>query len=305
MIKQGEWMKQGRIITIVSSSYQVEVEENGQKQMYICSARGKMKQEEQTPVVGDFVQIEVVEEEKKQGVILEILPRSNYSKRPKIANLTQLVFVISLKMPKPDLLLLDKQLAYANWLGMKPIICINKVDLGTPEVLRQIQSLYEKIGYRVLTTNAKEKEGILELKKTLIQEVTAFSGNSGVGKSTLLNALFTEEKTLEGLVSQKIKRGKNTTTAITLYALEEGGYIADTPGFSTFSIEEIASKQLDKCFVEFRPYIPACQYVGCSHRKEENCGVKEAVEAGKISEERYENYCKIYEDLKEKEDHKW
>lgn len=305
MIKQGEWMKQGRIITIVSSSYQVEVEENGQKQMYICSARGKMKKEEQTPVVGDFVQIEVVEEEKKQGVILEILPRSNYSKRPKIANLTQLVFVISLKMPKPDLLLLDKQLAYANWLGMKPIICINKVDLGTPEVLRQIQSLYEKIGYRVLTTNAKEKEGILELKKTLIQEVTAFSGNSGVGKSTLLNALFTEEKTLEGLVSQKIKRGKNTTTAITLYALEEGGYIADTPGFSTFSIEEIASKQLDKCFVEFRPYIPACQYVGCSHRKEENCGVKEAVEAGKISEERYENYCKIYEDLKEKEDHKW
>ena len=305
MIKQGEWMKQGRIITIVSSSYQVEVEENGQKQMYICSARGKMKKEEQTPVVGDFVQIEVVEEEKKQGVILEILPRSNYSKRPKIANLTHLVFVISLKMPKPDLLLLDKQLAYANWLGMKPIICINKVDLGTPEVLRQIQSLYEKIGYRVLTTNAKEKEGILELKKTLIQEVTAFSGNSGVGKSTLLNALFTEEKTLEGLVSQKIKRGKNTTTAITLYALEEGGYIADTPGFSTFSIEEIASKQLDKCFVEFRPYIPACQYVGCSHRKEENCGVKEAVEAGKISEERYENYCKIYEDLKEKEDHKW
>ncbi|MFR2533622.1 MAG: ribosome small subunit-dependent GTPase A [Clostridia bacterium] len=296
-------MKQGRIITIISNSYQVEVEQD--KQIYCCSVRGKIKQEEQTPVVGDFVKIEIIEEAQKQGVILEIVPRKNYSKRPKIANLTQLVFVVSLKMPKPDLLLLDKQLAYAKWLGIKPVICINKIDLAEKEDLEKIKSLYEQIGYLVLTTNAKQLEGIEALKKVLKGEVTAFSGNSGVGKSTLLNALFAEKKTIEGMVSEKIKRGKNTTTAVTLYPLEEGGYIADTPGFSTFSIEEIETKALDQCFIEFKPYIAKCQYVGCSHKKEEICGIKEALTAGKIAKTRYENYCKIYEELKEKEDHKW
>ena len=299
MIKQGEWMKQGRIITIVSSSYQVEVEENGQKQMYICSARGKMKQEEQTPVVGDFVQIEVVEEEKKQGVILEILPRSNYSKRPKIANLTQLVFVISLKMPKPDLLLLDKQLAYANWLEMKPIICINKVDLGTPEVLRQIQSLYEKIGYRVLTTNAKEKEGILELKKTLIQEVTAFSGNSGVGKSTIIDRILPNAHVKIGAVSTSHHKGMHTTTFSEMYPLPQGGYIIDTPGIKGFGTIDFNPNEVAHFFPEIFEISQNCRFNNCTHRHEPGCAVLKALENHKISESRYTSYLSIIEDSSE------
>lgn len=238
------------------------------------------------------------------GVIVDVEDRKNYCKRPKMANLTQLVFVLSLKMPKPDLLLLDKQLAYANYLQINSVICINKVDLDKKEKLEEIKSIYEKIGYPIFTTNAKEEEGIENLKQILKGQVTAFAGNSGVGKSTLLNALLQEKKTQEGAISQKNKKGKNTTTAVTLYPIEEG-YIADTPGFSTFSIEEIPSIELSHYYTDFIEYLPSCEFVGCSHIKEENCGIKKAVEEEKISKVRYQNYCKIYEELKEKEDHRW
>ena len=221
-----------------------------------------------------------------------------------MANLTQLVLVLSLKMPKPDLLLLDKQLVYANFLRVNAVICINKIDLDRKEKLEEIKSIYEQIGYPIFTTNAKEKEGIDHLKKILKGQVTAFAGNSGVGKSTLLNALLQEKKTQEGTISQKNKKGKNTTTAVTLYPIEEG-YIADTPGFSTFSVEEVPSTELSHYYIDFMEYLPSCEFTGCSHIKEENCGIKKAVEEGKISKVRYQNYCKIYEELKEKEAHRW
>ena len=177
-----------------------------------------------------------------------------------MANLTQLVFVLSLKMPKPDLLLLDKQLAYANYLQINSVICINKIDLDKKEKLEEIKSIYEKVGYPIFTTNAKEEEGIENLKQILKGQVTAFAGNSGVGKSTLLNALLQEKKTQEGAISQKNKKGKNTTTAVTLYPIEEG-YIADTPGFSTFSIEEIPSIELSHYYADFIEYLPSCEFV--------------------------------------------
>ena len=144
--------------------------------------RGKMKQDEISPVVGDYVEIEELEKEENKGVICNILPRSMYSKRPKLANLTQMVLVISLKSPKPDFLLLDKQLVYAEYLKIKPIICINKVDLGTNKQIQKIHEIYEKIGYTIIKTNAKEKQGIEALKKLLLGQITAFSGNSGVRK---------------------------------------------------------------------------------------------------------------------------
>lgn len=293
-------MPKGQIISNISNLYKVQV---GEKTIE-CKPRGKMKQGEISPVVGDYVEIEELENEKGKGVICGILERSMYSKRPKIANLTQIILVLSLKNPKPDLLLLDKQLLYAEYLKIKPIICINKIDLGSKETIKQIHDIYEKIGYTVIDTNAKEKIGISKIKELLKDQVTAFSGNSGVGKSTLINSLFGENKTEEGAISKKIQRGKNTTTSVTLYEIN-GGYIADTPGFSTFSLEEIESKNLASYFVEFRDYLEECEYSDCEHVKEENCAIKEALKENKISKERYERYCKIRQEQKEKEEHKW
>lgn len=168
-------MLKGQIISNVSNLYQVQVE----NRVIECKPRGKMKQEELVPVVGDYVEIEEIE---KKGMICAILPRKMYSKRPKLANLTQMVFVLSMKSPKPDFLLLDKQLAYAEYLKIKPIICINKIDLGNETIRKEIHDIYEQIGYQVIDTNAKEKVGIDLLRTLLKGEITAFSGNSGVRK---------------------------------------------------------------------------------------------------------------------------
>lgn len=170
-------MEKGQIISNISNLYQVQLE----NKRIECKPRGKIKQGEIIPVVGDYVEIEMLEKEEK-GIITNILPRSMYSKRPKVANITQMIFILSLKSPKPDFLLLDKQLAYAEYLQIKPIICINKIDLGKEKQIQEIYEIYEKIGYQVIQTNAKEKIGIDSLRKILKGEITAFSGNSGVRK---------------------------------------------------------------------------------------------------------------------------
>lgn len=293
-------MPKGRIISNISNLYQVEVEKN----IIECKVRGKLKQGEISPVVGDYVEIEELENENNKGIICDILERSMYSKRPKMANLTQIILVVSLKSPKPDLLLLDKQLVYAEYLNIKPIICINKIDLGNKKQIEEIHEVYEKVGYCVIDTNAKEKQGIERVKSLLKGEITAFSGNSGVGKSTLINSLFGENKTEEGIISKKNERGKNTTTSVTLYEINDG-YIADTPGFSTFSVEEIESEELASYFIEFKKYLSECEYADCEHIKEKNCGIKKALEENRIDKGRYERYCKIREELKDKEDHRW
>ena len=188
---------------------------------------------------------------------------------------------------------------------IKPIIVLNKIDLVDANVVENIKEIYKHIGYEVIETNAKERVGIEQIKSHLKNNITAFSGNSGVGKSTLINALFNKEITQEGVVSNKNKRGKNTTTQVNLYKIDKDSYIADTPGFSTFDICEIKSEDLCHYFIEFIPYIEQCEFVGCSHIKEQNCGIKQAIKEGKISKERYERYCKIYLDIKEKEERKW
>ncbi len=198
-------------------------------QIYEATARGKFKKEEITPVVGDFVEVEITEEEKKKAVINEILERKVYVKRPKLANITQIVFVVSSQNPKPDLLLLDKQLAFAEFLGIKSLIVLNKTDLDEKETFKEIKEIYEKIGYQVIETEAKNQKGIEDLKQQLKNNINAFSGNSGVGKSTLINGIFEQDMTQEGEISQRNKRGKNTTTSIKLYAIDENTYIADTP----------------------------------------------------------------------------
>lgn len=294
-------MARGIIINNISNMYQVEV---GNK-IINCNARGKLKNEDIVPVVGDIVEIEIIDEEKLLGIINSIQDRENYIKRPKMANLSQIIFVVSIKMPKTDLLLLDKQIAYAEYKGIKPIICINKTDLDEEKLADKIEDTYKNIGYEVIRTVANQGIGVDSIIDILKNNITAFSGNSGVGKSSLINSLFSDNLTKEGLISDKNKRGKNTTTSIKLYKIDDNSYIADTPGFSSFEINEIESKDLYKYFREFKEYDDTCEFVGCSHIKEENCGIKQALEDGKLSKDRYERYCKIYNELKNKEARRW
>ena len=293
-------MKQGIIIENISNIFKIICE----NELYTCDARGKLKKDDIKPVVGDKVNFEITKVEEKIGVIEKILPRKNYIKRPKIANINQIVLVISSKMPKPDLLMLDKQLVFAEYMNIKPVIVINKIDLAK-EIAEEIKEQYKFTNYEIIETNAKENVGIYELRNILKNKISVFSGNSGVGKSTLLNDLFEDNLTLEGKISSKNKRGKNTTTTVKLYELEENTFIADSPGFSTFDIYEIETTKLAEYFMEFKEYIENCEFVGCTHIKEENCGIKQALKENKISQNRYERYIKIYEELKDREEHKW
>ena len=294
----------GIIIENISNLYKVKTEEGI---IYEANARGKFKKDDITPVVGDFVECEVVKEDKEKDRVSidKILDRKVYIKRPKLANISQIVLVVSSKHPKPDLLMLDKQLAFIEYLGIKALIVLNKTDLDKEKAFKQIKTVYEKIGYKVIETKAKEGVGIKELKKELLNNTNAFSGNSGVGKSTLINAIFDKDVTLEGEISKKSKRGKNTTTYTKIYEIDKNTFIADTPGFSTFDISEIESKDLCLYFKEFKKYINDCEFVGCTHIKEENCGIKNAVKEGKIEQGRYDRFCKIYHELKEREKRKW
>ncbi len=283
----------GRVIGNISNLYYIEAD--GKK--YECNARGKLK--EDGIVVGDIVNFN-----ENENIIEKIEKRINYIKRPKISNITQIICVLSAKHPKPDLLMLDKQLAYAEYIGVKSVIIINKIDLDKKRV-EEIKKIYKDIGYEILETNAKEKIGLEKLNKILKNNISVFAGNSGVGKSTLLNGIFGKEITKSGLISNKNKRGKNTTTNVSLYKIAENEYVADTPGFSTFDILEISSNDIAKYFKEFKQYMPNCEYADCRHIKEEKCGIRKALQEGKISESRYLNFLKIYEDLKDKEEHRW
>ena len=311
IVKNGGAM-QGLIIENIANLYKIKVK----NKIYEANARGKFKKEEITPVVGDKVEIQILDEENKKAVIEEIQERTTYIKRPKMSNITQLVLVVSSKNPKPDLLLLDKQLAFAEFLGIKAIIVLNKTDLDKKKEFEKIKEVYQNIGYTVIETIAKDLEdipekseirsiGIHNLEKNLKGNINAFSGNSGVGKSTLINAIFKDTITQEGEISQRNKKGKNTTTSTKLYEIDENTYIADTPGFSTFDISEIEYRELDKYFKEFKPLLDDCEFVGCTHIKEENCGIKQALQQGKIDNGRYERFCKIYEELKEKDKYKY
>lgn len=292
---------QGLIVENISNLYNVKSKDK----IYESTARGKFKKDDIVPVVGDIVEISIIDETNKKAVIEKIQPREVYIKRPRLSNITQIVFVVSSKDPKPDLLMLDKQLAFAEYIGVKAIIVLNKTDLDKKEEFKNINNIYSKIGYKVILTDAKKRKGIDDLRQELKNNINAFSGNSGVGKSTLINGIFNKNITQEGEISKKNRRGKNTTTSVKLYEIDENTYIADTPGFSTFDISEIESKELCNYFKEFKKFISDCEFIGCTHIKEENCGIKKAVENGNIDKNRYERFCKIYNQLKEKEERKW
>ena len=211
----------------VEKKFPKKTETSGE--VYEATARGKFKKEEITPVVGDWIEFEITYEENKKAVITTILERKVYIKRPKLANIMQMVFVVSSKNPKPDLLMLDKQLVFAEFMGIKVLIVLNKMDLDDKQEFKELKEIYEKIGYKVIETEAKNQKGMDKLRQELKGNVNAFSGNSGVGKSTLVNGIFKRNMTLEGEISVRNKRGKNTTTSIKLYQIDDNTYIADTP----------------------------------------------------------------------------
>ena len=274
----------GTVIKVNSDLYKVDMG----YETIDCRAKGLLKFKKSSIIVGDLVEI-------KDGIIEKVYERKNEFIRPSIANIDQLIIVVATTNPRPDMELLDKQLIMAEKKNVEPIICINKIDLSGE--YDELIKTYEKIGYQVVTTDAKNGVGIEKLAVFLHNKITAFTGNSGVGKSALTNNLFSNTITEEGEISEKNEKGKHTTKFVELYKVAPNTYIADTPGFSTYEIQDISSSELDKLFIEFIPYISKCEFRGCSHIKERKCAVRQAAEDGKIDFGRYARYCKFYEDI--------
>ena len=285
-------MMNDRIIKALSGFYYVQTEDG----IVECRARGKFRKEGVSPLVGDFV---TISRSGKSGTVEEILPRKNSFIRPAVANVDLLVLLTSCAIPQTEPFLIDRVLAIAGQQGVEPLICVNKNDLEPGEGLAGI---YRRAGFRVVVTSAETGEGIDELRAAISGKLSAFTGNSGVGKSSILNALCPELKLAVGEVSEKLGRGRHTTRHIELYCLGNGTFVADTPGFSSFDTERmdlVLKDQLQYAFSDFAPYLGKCQFQDCAHLKEPGCAVRAALERGEIEPTRYESYKRLYEMAKE------
>lgn len=266
---------------------------------YRCAARGLFRQNGISPSAGDIVRLEL--QENHEPLIAEILPRKNHLIRPPLANLDGIVFVISCAEPSPNCFILDKLIAIAESKGIEPMIAFTKPDLMNAG---EIAEVYRRIGIRVCEVNNLTGEGAHNVKDFINGRVTAFIGNSGVGKSSLLNALFPQLSLETGIISKKLGRGKHTTRQAQLYRLSEldgsmSGYVADTPGFSTVDTERycrISAGELDNSFREFSEYAEKCRFADCAHIKEKDCAVRSAAESGKIAHSRYASYLRMYDE---------
>ncbi len=261
-----------------------------------CRARGKFRLDNITPMVGDVVLIDEATAS-KQGYVISIEERKNQMLRPTIANVDQVIITVAAKKPDINMLLLQKLLVYAEYIRLEVIICINKIDIDTEGDYIRIASMLEGVPYKVVLTNAKSGAGIDELKQALKDRVSVFAGPSGAGKSTLLNNIQPGLTLKTGELSKKIDRGTHTTRHAELIKLDFGGMVADTPGFTSMDITKINQEELRACFPEFERYAD-CKFNSCIHNKEPQCGVKEAVEAGNINEERYKHYIAFLDEIK-------
>lgn len=264
---------------------------------FTCTARGKFRKERISPYAGDRVRITA--EEDGTGALEEILPRKNFLVRPPIANIDQLFIVSSLRDPYPEPLIIDKTIAVAEMMDICPVLVLTKTDLDDPS---ELKAIYDLAGVPCLVVSSKTGDGVDPVRQLLRGKISAFTGNSGVGKSTLLNAVFPHFDLKTGEVSQKLGRGRHTTREVELYKLQDGGYVADTPGFSTFDIERYRLTDKEKLafgFREFAPYLGKCQFSSCSHTCEKGCAILQAVEEGKIPRSRFESYCAMYEEIKD------
>ena len=288
-----EQEKTGLILKGIGGFYYVKARDT----VYECKARGVFRRNAITPLVGDHVKLLI--EENQSPVIAEILPRKNSLIRPPMANLDQLVLVAATCDPAPSTLVIDKIIAAAEDKGISPILVISKIDLEQAQWLRDI---YEPIGFPVVLVSSATGEGVEQVKELLRGKITAFTGNSGVGKSSLLNQIDRRFCLETGEISRKLGRGRHTTRQVELFPLEGGGYVADTPGFSAIQMERydvVHKEQLPYCFREFEPFLDQCRFPSCSHTCEKGCAVLEAVREGKISRSRHESYVALYQEVKD------
>ena len=288
-------MPTAQVIKMYNGFYYLQVA--GQEELLSCRLRGRIKRNKGAVVTGDYVEYQMLED--GTGVIERCLPRRTLLKRPAVANIDQVLITFAARQPDLNQLLLNRFLVLAEWSGIPEIgICINKCDLLEEKV--DFLQDYVQAGYKLLMVSAREGQGIQELKNLLTGRVTVFAGPSGVGKSSLLNAVDSNLELATGKISDKIKRGKHTTRAACLLPLPEGGTVVDTPGFSAAELENIDKAQLAHYFPEFRPYIEKCYYNTCTHSHEPDCAVKEAVAAGAICQARYEAYLNILQTINER-----
>ena len=288
-------MINGKIIKGIGGFYYVDTE----KGLYECRARGIFRKNKITPLVGDRVSISVVDEENKKGVVEEIEKRDTELVRPPIANVDKALIVFAIKNPSPNLSLLDRFIVLAEKENLEIVIVFTKVDLDADgELLEELKSIYEVSGYKVIPVSNKLKLNIDKIKEELKENTVVFAGPSGVGKSSLLNEVDKNFELKTGEVSDKIKRGKHTTRHAELLKLECGGMVADTPGFSSLTLDDIDESELKEYFIEFDKY-DECRFGSrCIHENEPSCAVKEAVENGEISKKRYESYIQLLNEIR-------
>ena len=288
---------QGKIIKGIAGFYYIYAEND---EIYECKAKGIFRKDKQKPLVGDNVEIEVLDEQEKEGSVTAILPRKNSLIRPAVANVDQALLIFAAASPNPNFNLLDRFLVMMGRQDVPVILCFNKCDLITEEQQQEIASIYEASGCKILFVSAKKELGLKKLQEILEGKTTTVAGPSGVGKSSLINLLAPEACMETGEISKKIERGRHTTRHAELIQLKGDGYIMDTPGFSSLYLPEMEKEELQDCYPEFAAYEPYCRFQGCSHISEPDCGVKEALSEGKIHPVRYENYCQLYGELKDR-----
>lgn len=288
---------QGKILKGIAGFYYVYVVEFG---VYECKAKGIFRKEKIKPLVGDNVEIEVLDEERKIGNIVRIFQRKNELIRPAVANIDQALVIFAVTEPEPHFNLLDRFLIMMERKEIPVTLCFNKKDIATESQVEKIKEIYQTCGYPVLLCSARLEENIEEIKNRLRGKTTAVAGPSGVGKSSIINCLQTEVQMETGEISRKIARGKHTTRHSELIEIEKDTFIMDTPGFSSLYVNDFEKQELKYYFREFEPYEGMCRFQGCDHVHEPGCAVKDALEQGKIHTVRYEDYLEMYKELQEK-----
>lgn len=287
----------GKIIRGIAGFYYVHTGASG---IYTCKAKGVFRKLQVKPLVGDDVEMSVLDERTKEGNVDKILPRKNTLIRPAVANIDQALVIFALQRPEPNLNLLDRFLIMMGQQKLSAIICFNKTDIVSLEEQEELKNIYESAGCQVVFTSAKDCSGIEQLKDLLRGKTTTVAGPSGVGKSSLVNLLQPKIRMETGEVSKKIERGRHTTRHSELIRIEENTYIMDTPGFSSLGLFALEKEELRHYYPEFAKCEGTCRFLGCVHVHEPDCSVKAALEEGNISKVRYQNYCMLYEELKEK-----